>query len=64
VQIQEEKQPENRLQAVISAQGKILECNDDGLRSRLEIILRRIVFALFPIPSMMGCLDECSHDQH
>ncbi|MNE64211.1 hypothetical protein D3C80_1596130 [compost metagenome] len=42
---------------VISSSGKI-QCDNPKIVSLLEITMRRIYLALFPIPSMMGCLDE------
>lgn len=42
---------------VVNSSGHV-KCENPKIASLLEITMRRIFLALFPIPSMMGCLDE------
>jgi cleavage and polyadenylation specificity factor subunit 3 len=46
----------------ISSSGKI-DCDKPEIVSLLEIYMRRLYLVLFPIPSMMGCLDEHDHSE-
>lgn len=43
--------------AQIDSFGKV-ETTDLGLKKRLEMITRRVILSVFPMPQAMGCLDE------
>ncbi|KAL0483926.1 cleavage and polyadenylation specificity factor subunit CPSF3 [Acrasis kona] len=53
----------NGFPVVVTSKAQV-HCDDVGTRSVLEIVMRRVYLALFPIPSMMGCLDEHDHEMH
>ncbi|KAL9643144.1 hypothetical protein ABK040_001633 [Willaertia magna] len=49
----------------VNSFGEIVYCKDEKLRGALEIALRRIFVSMFPLPTMMGCLDDCcGAEQH
>jgi cleavage and polyadenylation specificity factor subunit 3 len=50
-------------QVVVTGSGKI-HCENPRIVSLLEIVMKRVYLALFPIPSMMGCLDDHDHEGH
>lgn len=50
---------------IVDQFGQIVQCdNNEALRRRMEIVMKRVYLALFPMPSLMGCLDECGHGGH
>lgn len=57
----EEEDDETERPIIIDQFGKVLQCDDPSLKSRLEIVLKRVYLSLFPMPSLMGCLDDHCH---
>ena len=51
----------NEVSLKISSIGEIVLCQDERRRGLLEIVIRRVFMSMFPLPTMMGCLDDCDH---
>ncbi|KAF0976110.1 hypothetical protein FDP41_004785 [Naegleria fowleri] len=56
--------PSQRVLLKISSMGEITLCEDERMRGFLEIVMRRVFMTMFPLPTMMGCLDDCDHTLH
>ncbi|EFC39387.1 predicted protein [Naegleria gruberi] len=52
---------EDKVIVKVSSMGEIIECVEERNRGFLEIVIRRIFMSMFPLPTMMGCLDDCDH---